>query len=330
MGDGAAAHPEPLLSEALEWVAHFALGKGNAADLERLKRWCGLSPAHAEAFAQAARMWKAMGQTDAALAARSALIASSTGSARPARGAWSRRAVFGGLLAAGAASIAYVCIRPPLDLWPSVSDLLADYRTATGEQRRLELADDVSVDMNTRTCLSEGPRIDGVRALELLSGEASVTAGPRNASPVGMFAADGRVFATQGKFNMRYDGERVTVSCLFGEARVEYASKVVVLSARQQVRYGRGKTSDVVAIDPQIVDAWQSGVLIFHAVPVAQAIEEVNRYRPGKIILLNTEVGARLFSARFRISNVDAVPAQLHQIFNVNVTELPGGIVLLS
>ncbi len=64
--------------------------------------------------------------------------------------------------------------------------------------------------------------------------------------------------------------------------------------------------------------------------PVSQVIAEVNRYRPGRVILTNETLGQQLFSARLSIKNIDRVIAQVAEIFNARTTELPGGVVLLG
>jgi transmembrane sensor len=327
-----------LHREAHDWVAHFALGKAIPADLHRLKRWCRLSQAHADAFAKAARLWDRVGKTAAARRVGDTLVDfPGIGASNPSpiplssgRAGLPRRAVLGGALAAAAAGVASLSLRPPLELWPTIPELLADYRTTTGERRLLVLADEVSIEMNTRTSMSKSGRLGGVRGLELLSGEASVTAGPSNASPVGVLAADGRILATRGKFNVRCEGGAATVSCLSGETRIEYAASVVTLPAGRQVHYADGKMGVPTAVDPESVSSWQDGFLVFHAMPLYQAIDEINRYRPGKIILMNTELRSRIFSARFRISNVSSAVSRIQQVFDANVTTLPGGIVILS
>ena len=63
---------------------------------------------------------------------------------------------------------------------------------------------------------------------------------------------------------------------------------------------------------------------------LTEAIAEINRYRPGRIILTNAALGARIFNARFRIENIDGVVGQIQQVFGASATSLPGGIVLLG
>ncbi len=59
-----------------------------------------------------------------------------------------RRLVLGGAIAAAAG---YVMIDPPFDMWPSLEEFSADYRTGKGEHRRVMVAPDVSIELNTQT-----------------------------------------------------------------------------------------------------------------------------------------------------------------------------------
>ena len=53
--------------------------------------------------------------------------------------------------------------------------------------------------------------------------------------------------------------------------------------------------------------AWQQGLLIFRDVPLARVIDEVNRYRPGRIIVVDPRLGRREVVADFRLDRLDAV-----------------------
>jgi transmembrane sensor len=232
-------------------------------------------------------------------------------------------------VAASAVAAAVVAARSPFGLWPSLSDYAADYRTATGERRTVAVAEGVSVDMNTDTSLNltaaaGGPRID------LVSGEAVITALPSARGPVSVVAGGGRITAFAASVSVRCDGDAVRVTCLDGQVGVVDGDRQVTLDARQQARYLDRHLQAVTRIDPEVVTAWQRGMLIFNGAPLRQVIAEVNRYRPGRIILVKAEVGARLVTARFRLDALDDVIPQVCQVFGVQARSLPGDIVLLT
>jgi transmembrane sensor len=241
-----------------------------------------------------------------------------------------RRFFLGGALAAAAAaSVAYVAVRPPLDLWPSYTELMADFRTGAGERRQVLLSDNVSLDLNTRTSIAVLSQSPERTEIELLAGEAAIATGASGA-PLTVIAANARLDATHAEFNLRCDGTQASISCLTGRLDLTRDGQSLELSAGQQVTYDTGGVQPVTVVDPGKVMAWQRGVLTFDATPVEQVIAELNRYRPGRIILMNGDIGRRLLNARIKIAETDKIIVQIVQIFGAKARELPGGVVLLS
>jgi transmembrane sensor len=315
--------------EAYEWIARFVSGEMTSAEVGAMKAWFAQSAAHRNAYAEARRVWCSLGPI-ASESSRGPRKAGQGGMASVRRPASApvptRRLVLGGALAASAA---YLVVKPPLALWPSYTELLADFRTGIGEQRQLMLADNVSVDLNTRTSIAVRSRTAAAVQIELLSGETAISTGA-GAPQLTVIAASGRVVATDAEFNLRCDGTHVSVSCLKGQLDVERDGLTTPLSEGQQIGYGNREIGTVYPINPEIVTAWQHGLLIFDRMPVAQVISEVNRYRPGRIVLLNSEIGQRLLNARLRIAEADKIVVQIVRIFAVKARTLPGGIVLLT
>jgi transmembrane sensor len=234
--------------------------------------------------------------------------------------------LIGGALAASAA---YAVVKPPLDLWPSYSELLADYRTGAGEQRQVTLADTVSLDLNTKTSIAVRSQTADMTQIELISGEAALSTGT-GSSRLTVVAASGRIVATRSDFNLRCDGSQVSIACLNGSLLVVRDGSTTRLDARQQVSYGDQEISAVTAANPDNVTAWRQGRLIFEGIPVAQIIAEINRYRSGRIMLMNEDIGRRLLTARLRTTETDKIVIQIVHIFGAKARTLPGGIIVLT
>jgi transmembrane sensor len=222
-----------------------------------------------------------------------------------------------------------VVVRPPLDLWPSLAELEADHRTGTGEQQHLTLAEAVSVDLNTRTSIAM--RSTNLEPeMELISGEAAIAVDRTAPKPFVVVAADGRMTAYRATFNVRRQGPMVDLTCVDGEVSIECSGRTAMLGAAQRVSYDTGGLGDAIGVDTVVVTAWRDGVLVFRNTPLVRVIEEVNRYRPGRIILVDTELGQRLVTARFEIKRLDTVMGQIGNVFKVPVKSLPGGFVLVG
>lgn len=320
------AELDPLTREALAWVVRLRSGESTAADAEALQRWLDQSPAHAEAFRQAARLWRLLGPAARELSAE-AEISTTLVPQPPTRRLISRRSLLGGAVAASA--VAYVVVRPPFGLWPSLVELSADYRTGKGEQRRVVLSDDISLALNTQTSIVVRSTPQEAR-IELISGEATIATNRTSSSPLVVDAADGRMVVARARFNALCEEGVVRVTCIEGEVDVEWRKQAVRLQPRQQVSYSPEGLGVSASVDPAEATAWQERLLIFRDRPLAEVIDEVNRYRPGRIIVTNAELARRLVNGTFHLDRLDDVVAQVRQLFGARVTSLPGGVVLLS
>ncbi len=228
---------------------------------------------------------------------------------------------------------AYAVVRPPLDLWPSLAEMTADYRTGTGEQRDLALSDESSIRMNTRTSIARQPPQAGIDKVKLIAGEASFST-TRQGHSFLVLAADSEITASEARFDVSYlsdgDGATVCATCLQGELKVHRAGETSVVNFGQQLRYDRSGARQIRTIDPEVAAAWHQGVLIFRFTPLADVVVEVNRYRPGRIVVMNTQIGRIPVSGRFHITRLDVILTQFEQAFGARVRSLPGGVVLLS
>ncbi|WP_286186104.1 FecR family protein [Acidovorax cavernicola] len=311
-----------LQREAQAWVVRLGSQQANEDDAQAFRRWCARSRDHAQAFVQAREVWQAM--APAAQRVRQQELREAA-RRRPMPG---RRAFLGGAVAA---SVAYLAVSPPLALWPSVTEWGTDYRTGTGEQREVAMGDGVVLQMNTQTRINlrrnaatEG---DGI---ELVSGEAEVLAGGAASSRVTVMAGGGVVSAVRARFNIRHlDGE-VCVTCLAGQLEVAQGAQQARLDAGRQLRYGPAGLGVVTGVDTGPVIAWRRRQLVFDQVPLSDVVAEVNRYRHGRLILTSEALGRSRVQASFSIDRLDDVAFLVRDVYGAELTQLPGGIVLLG
>jgi len=323
----------PIQQEAIAWVQKLASGEATSGDIEALKVWRARDPRHMAAFAEAQGVWTKVGAAGRILHDPGANLRAELDALGAQRRVVNRRAMLGSGAAALAAVAAWGAIKPPLGLWPSLSELNADYRTGTGEQRTITVAGDVAVSLNTQTSLAVRPPEGVEDRIELIAGEASfaTSAVPRSLTVI---AANGKTMTEAGRFDVRHlsHSERslVSVTCFEGAVRIEHKAGVAALRPGQRVRYDLAELGQIVAVDPDAASDWRRGIVEFRGTPLNEAVEEINRYRPGRIILMNADLGQKQLSGRFRIDQMDKVLLQLEQVFSARLQRLPGGIVLLS
>lgn len=318
-----------LEREAIAWLTRVTDEGAADEDLAAFRHWQSQSPAHAEAYAKVSHLWQVMPSAIESLV-QDGSVSIPAIPKRDAGPAMSRRFFMGGLATASAAAVGYVVVRPPFDLWPSFSDMTADYRTGTGQQRRVVIAADVSVEMNTQTTIALRPGTPEFDRFELLAGEAVVSPAAGSAKSVQVIAAGGRTTAKGADFVIRCETGAVSVTCLGETVRVESGGRSVTLQRKQQVSYNNGALGSIALVDPVPVTSWRDGYLSFRQEPLVRVIAEVNRYRPGRIVLLDTGLGQGLVTARIRLDQLDDVIALVHDVFGATTRTLPGGIVLLG
>ncbi|MCA6106740.1 FecR family protein [Bradyrhizobium cenepequi] len=322
---------QALTDQATAWVMLLLSGNATTDDVEALQRWRQQSPAHARAFAEAKLLWEALGPAAGDVARRmdhSGNLSAARGATRTVAGHIGRRALIGGALAASVAAVGYLGSRPPFRLWPSIEEMRASYRTGTGEQRQLALSDDVSLILNTQTSVGVRAASEGSREMELIAGEAVITT--KSAGPFVVYAADGLATSTVARFVIRRDGTTVRVTCLDGTVDVGRDGRFATVPAGHCVFYGAHGLQQVAPVDLSVATAWQHGQLVFRHESLARVIEEVNRYRPGRIVLLNEKLAERDVVATFHLSRIDDAVEHLARAFGARVRSLPAGIVLLS
>ncbi len=313
-----------LKRDARRWITQLASGEATTADAEALGRWRQQSPAHETAFAEAIRVWKNLGPGGHAfIARRGAPVWSGQ------RANMSRRMVMGGAGALAASAAAYVVVNPPLDLWPSFAELRADYRTATGEQRRLTVAD-VAVQMNTRTSIAIPSEVSDLDRVELIAGEASFAMPPQSARRLIVLAGSGRTVANRARFDVRNVGPTICVTCLEGQVQVEHGARTEPVGAGRQLSYDETGLGRLITVDPREVTSWQDGFIVFRYTPLTVVVDEINRYRPGKVMVLDTALGQKTISGRFRIERSDEILVWIERATGASSRSLPGGIILLS
>lgn len=312
--------------QARAWVRRLRSGAATERDAQRLRDWCTQSPAHRAAFARAKQEWQALGP--AAVAHRQRFGAAEPVGRVGATPDPRRRWFLGAGLSAAASAAAVALVHPPLGLWPSWSELQADYRTGIGQQRTVALGDDVALVLNTQTSLAVQSG-EGVARVRLVAGEAALQRGP-GARPVELLAGEARVRPAAGAgVEVRQQDARYCVTCTEGRAELVHPARTLALREGERLWFGADGVAAAAQVDVAQAQAWRRGVVVFQATPLADAVAEINRYRAGRVMLLGEALAKRRLSGHFRIAALDEAIAQIETLYGARVTRLPGAVVLL-
>lgn len=312
---------DEVAGQAQAWVRHLLSGQATQADGRALSAWRGADARHETAFVRAARLHGLARQAAAELRAEQSGASPALSRPAPTR----RRLLIGGAMAASAAGVAVLVGRAG----SAGGARPADFETAKGEIRQVQLAQGVSAELNTLTRIALRQDI-GPGAFELLGGEALVIVDRSAGAPVSVLAQGGETMATRAKLSLRcIDGE-VRVSCLDGAARVRSAGRTIELPGRHSVTYDMARMSPPTPIDPVTEGAWRRGLLVFRDERLGDVIEEINRYRTGRIVIASAGLRDRRVNGTFQTDRIDQVVDQLRLAYGVSATQLPGGVVLVA
>jgi transmembrane sensor len=304
---------DPAMLEAMHWIARMRAKSVTLADKANLDAWREAAPEHDQAY----EMVMAFEKAAALMPAPPAVISF----CRPSRP--SRRMFLAGAGALAASVAGFMVVRPPLGLWPSLAELMSDHRTEPGEQYAFAPSSGIHVLLNTKTSVSlEG---NGVR---LIDGEAFIQVADRD-TPYRVQTSAGNVQTKDAKFNVRNINGQMAVACISGQISCTSSGQVVPAQAGDQV-ISVGNGLERTKVDVAAAVAWREGMLVFHGTPLSTVIAEINRYRPGRIVLANSAIGDRPVIGIFHTAHIENTVNQIRQLLAVPMTKLPGGVVLIG
>lgn len=303
---------DPIGDAAQDWLLLFATGQPTADDLARFQAWRAADPRHAAAYDEARDLWNDIDDLQPAFAAPPRPQA-----ARPPR---RRLLAAGGLLAAGI----LVAIVAGAPLWRS---LMADHRTGVGQQTMVTLPDGSTAWLNTDSAIDVA--FDATRRqVTLLRGEVLFDVVKDPGRPFDVTAVDGRTTAVGTSFAVRDLDEAATVAVVEGAVRVTSPAGMgegTLVAAGQQLAYRRGQPPDATRpVDPADATAWRRGAISIRDRSLPDALREIERYRPGRIVLLGDTTRFQPVTARIALRDIDggiAALAATHRLQVVHVTD---------
>lgn len=315
-----------LEDEALEWVVRLHTGQVSDQDRCGCEAWQRLSPAHQLAFHNAEALWKEIGHVRAA-------PRSPTQATRPARlhqHRWWPRLRRWSLVACFVLATGWFIWEPLLNQYRLQT---AHHRTGVGQQEQIVLQDGSRVMLNTDTALNVAFSPER-REIRLLTGEAAFTVTPDRGRPFMVHSGDvsTRALGTQFVVHLHPHSVTVTVS----EHAVQVSTSLtgtrtpLVLHEGQQVSYSEeGGWSPAQEVDSNQILAWQRGKLIVEDQSLGTVVEELNRYRAGRILILNPSLRTLNVTGVFDLTDPDAALRMIQRTLRIHETSLGPYLVLL-
>ncbi|MGU3309500.1 FecR family protein [Pseudomonas sp. M5A4_2d] len=320
--------PTPAQEQAaLDWLS-LLHDQPSSGDQATFSRWLRADPAHVEAYSRAQVLWELSEVPARTLADEDAVALqgyldsmNSSKRSRVVRGA--------GALAMAACLLVMVSLGAGWQPSRWVDDFGADYVTAPGEVKTVTLADQTQVTLDADSAIA----VDfshGERHIQLRRG-AGFFRVIHTGQPFVVEAGSGeaRVLGTQFEVRLQPAGAQVTV--LSGRVGVTPSrqGQQQVLTAGQQVAYADGVADALHAVDSESRLAWRDGWLNYYKAPLAEVVEDLSRYYPGRILLLNDEMAAKRVSGSFPSKDPVAVMSALQAVLGFEQHTVLGRMIVL-
>lgn len=304
------ANEDDVIGTAADWLITLTSGDATEADARALAEWREADPAHEAAFRHVARLMNLTRE----------LID------HPPRPVASRRAVLAGGIGAVLTGGTIGLSRPPLGLWPSWAELMADHRTGAGERFDFSPVAGVAIEMNSRTSMSLA---GGGRTVDLVTGEAFVTVA-RGAAPFTVRAGGIGAETRAATFNVQAIDGDIAVVCVDGTVECRHGTARQRLGPNETLALADDGTTTRGTAKAGTATAWRDGLLVFEDTPLSEVVRQINRYRTGDIVLTNGAIGGRPVNAVLHTAQIDNAVSQIQQLLGLQARRLPGGVILMS
>ncbi len=305
------ALPAAVVDAAVAWLTHLWSGEATEASRAQWQRWRAADPLHEQA-------WRRVEAMDARWRTQAPGLAAALVGTAPAAG---RRRALAGMAALAVTGLAAYAGHEQI----AARGWLAEVRTATGEQRRLQLPDGTQLLLNTATALD----IDfsaTLRRLRLHAGELLIATASDVQEPQRPFVVDtpaGRAQALGTRFTVRHDADgpqahATRVAVFEGAVELRATGGAALRIAADQAAQLPAAGAAAEPLPAPAMPAWADGVLVASDMRLDAFVDELRRYRPGLVQLASEVAGLRL-SGVFPLADTDRILQALVQVLPVQV-----------
>ncbi|NOU20307.1 MAG: FecR family protein [Methyloglobulus sp.] len=336
------AQPPDLMEEAVEWLVKLRGGNLSEAQTHDFAKWLSQGSEHAAAFAKAEDF---LGEMVAAVKLpRPADVDFKLNAEKPSQQPLTippRKAVKTWLaipLAMAAAWLVAVGLVLPSQssLW---DNLLSDYHTQPGEIRDILLADGSRLLLNTNTAVSVDYN-STKRLVTLHHGEVRFTVAKDARRPFEvktdslMVQALGTVFniyrkeANAIKVTVQEHAVAARIQKEFSTQKPGHSIQVNIQAGQQLFYQGDGTLPQPEAVNLAQSSAWQQYRLFINDRPLGELVEELDRYRMGRIYLSDAKLKNLRVTGVFPLDNPEEVIASVRKVLGLQETRIGPWLVL--
>ena len=331
------AGQDPADVAAADWHTRAEQGLGTA-EQHALMQWLAADPAHAAA-------WRRLEQVGAEMAALRALPAARTARARegaagadaaprdrakPRRRwpAWNLALPRPALLAAACAAVLALGVGWQQWQQPTFSSA---YAAGQAQRKTVTLPDGTQLAMDADTQAQVTLYRDR-REVRLAQGQILFAVAPDRAKPFDVLAGPAHIRVVGTRFSVRYrstgmDAGAVRIAVEEGHVRVsgvqENAGDAADLHAGQGLSVARdGAVGAVTAVAPSSIGLWRKGLVRFEDTPLGDALRELERYGPTRLVIRDPAVAAMTLGGSYPVDHPAEFARMVTQILPLRL--VPG------
>ncbi|NTV47844.1 MAG: FecR family protein [Chlorobiales bacterium] len=287
-------YSEQQLRQAFEWFVSLQSEQCPAEERLRFESWLEKNENHRAAYAEAERVWANM--DDLKLLPIPGL--DEARSAKPRKSATAQLA-------------SWACILLMTTLlggaWLEYSAETVNYATRMGEHRRVELADNSHIDLNTDTRVSIRISLFQ-RHVALTQGEALFDVSHNRLRPFTVQVGDLRIRDIGTRFNVRKHPKGATISVLEGEVELNNEQSVIsehLVAGNQRSFTETTGLGPLEAVEANRLTAWVNRQLAFKRTPLREVMAELERYHPIQFTFADPKLAQETLSGTFNSDDID-------------------------
>ncbi len=341
-----------LREQAIDWLVRLRDDAVSDEEIKEFAEWLALDCRHSQAFAYVEDVFDSM----VAAASKGAVVSNSPSITRDTQTVAAppriileaknkslsryNRSWGLGLLATVAVWLFAVVLILPVDSHPFDS-LLSDYHTATGELFEIDLVDGSKILLNTNSAVSVNFS-DSKREVILHHGQARFTVATDQQRPFDVKADELNVRALGTVFEVfRANALETSVTVQEHSVQVDMVedrqleapshntlSKRLLAGQRLSYRHD-GDLSHVEKVPLDQVTSWQRRRLVINDRPLGELIEELNRYRVGRVFLSDAQLHDMHVTGVFSLEYPDQILDSICKVLDLKKTQLAGWWVVL-
>lgn len=303
------------VQEAADWLARLRADDRSLEDERAFRAWLMADARHAAAFEAANAMWESVGALSRDL--RDGKVQLESG--------FSRRALLSGgvgLVVAAGGSFAFL-----------QSAQAEVYRTEVGEQKHISLKDGTGVFLDTDTKLVVDFS-DKSRKVDLRYGRANFHVAPDAKRSFSVEAAQKLVIGTRSTFDVRREGDEISVLLIHGSATVKNAVTGAdagrALSDGERLSFTSGHSPRLDKPNLLPLLAWHTGQAIFENAVLTNVVLEMNRYSTIKLEVDDTRIAAMKVSGVYRVGDNASFARSLSRLLPLEMRMVDDRIQLVG